>query len=64
MRGLIWLGTLALAWGASPVWAVPSPSPSPSPSASLPIRGVSADTRPQPSGATHVERPPLRGGRR
>ena len=48
---------------AAPAAPVPSPSASASPSP-LPIRGVTADTQAQPSGATHVERPPLGGGRR
>lgn len=58
---------LVLVGGLKPEPAQAAPSPSPSASASpspLPIRGVTADTQPNPSGATHVERPPLGGGRR
>ena len=59
---------VAVAAWASPAQAAPAaPVPSPSASASpspLTIRGVTADTQAQPSGATHVERPPLGGGRR
>lgn len=68
LRSSFLLGALLVcAWGALPAQAASVPSPSPSPSASpssLPIRGVTADTQAQPSGASHVERPPLRGGRR
>lgn len=59
--GLVLVGGLQ----AQVVVAAPSPSPSASASPSpLPIRGVTADTQPNPSGATHVERPPLGGGGR